>query len=1269
MPSMGNRILSFSQPQQVRILEWARKRVRFAPIALFVIALAVRLSIAVATRAYEAPAYGEVTCVAASIANHGTFSNPFNTYTGPTAHLAPVYPYFLALLLGGFHLAPFGPGFSWVVTLLGASGAALMWSLVPACGVRLGLDYRVGMLAGLLGAIYPFRHAVELHGQWEAWCAALAFMGLVIATFRRTDSQPDNQVLAWGALWGAGMLLQPALLPVFIAFVIIGSFRASRLAIAGRHATLALAGMALVIAPWTWRNYHELGGLTFVRDNFGLELSVSNNPRAVPNVQENLIKNTNSDHPDVNQQERRKLAKMGELSYNRMRLHAAVEWIAGNRSRFVELTAMRLIYFWVPQRRWLAVSVLEGLISVTALAGLCTMIWRHERVSWLFAAIWLTYPVVYYVLQADDRYRYPMEWCITLCAAYYVLNLMRIIGPRGEDIAKQEADISVAENSEASIGCEQREIRRPAPAEVTRGSIQMNRSTRSLRVMARKVLPLLQRSAQAGARLAILTTILIQLPCLGANSITVKNIGGDQQSGRPFTIFRVFMQGEIANYPHPGVNGTPLPVWQSNVQTRWPDGSVQGALISFPVDMAKGHLTVDFANDGNACSVGNQAACDGAAPSQSQILGFNSGNWGASIETANQGTNTQAASARTMVQNGDWRFWIKGPVVNIIIVEDRSPALKYDFGWHCTSGCASANARYGTKFFDYSQSSWTIDGANRSLHPVFVLTQFQGWPGVKVEYILENDWITNVQDQSYNLTLKSGQNLATSQFNRNGLVQIARSRWRKTFWDGQTPAAVNVDYNLTYLIASHAIPNYDTTKGVSGLAIDKEIQRWKASDQADIASARPSYGGTLYKGFPDTGGRPDIGLIPEWGVLYLFSMNPVLYQEVMGDAEAMGYAPNHYREAAPNRFFDDLHTTSAFGRTVSADARPAFVSRDNHFSSGADQATVVGGTSNNYWDSTDVAHQPDPMYLAYLLTGDWYLLEEIYFWAAYDLNAATPGDCVWCRHNDWAFINDSLGNTRGTAWTTRNLAHAAWVAPDGTPEKTYFLQKLNYNIAVREGIMNITDGKFARDPRWTWGRNGIALQRPDPLWWLGHNLGAPNSHVAPGKPCFVEAPWQQNYADVAFGHVEELGFSTITPLRQAAAKNLLHMILDPGYAPKDLLANYWLGTRGYAPDCDNAPPLASWTDVIDTIEPTELAAAKTRWAAGATDTTGGYPTIALAASSFLVGINDGNASGIDAWCYMKHHVANQSALSNNPMWAFVPRMTDRDHNNEHKECK
>ena len=44
---------------------------------------------------------------------------------------------------------------------------------------------------------------------------------------------------------------------------------------------------------------------------------------------------------------------------------------------------------------------------------------------------------------------------------------------------------------------------------------------------------------------------------------------------------------------------------------------------------------------------------------------------------------------------------------------------------------------------------------------------------------------------------------------------------------------------------------------------------------------------------------------------------------------------------------------------------------------------------NTPW-TLDRAHQPSLAYIPYLMTGDLYYLEEMHFWASYDLGAS---DC------------------------------------------------------------------------------------------------------------------------------------------------------------------------------------------------------------------------------------------------------------------------------------
>jgi hypothetical protein len=170
-----------------------------------------------------------------------------------------------------------------------------------------------------------------------------------------------------------------------------------------------------------------------------------------------------------------------------------------------------------------------------------------------------------------------------------------------------------------------------------------------------------------------------------SNSVTVTDTGGSSQANRPFTISRYFTAGEIAAYAQPRVNGVPAAAWQDDVKTRWPDGSLRHALISFNASLAaNGSITVDFVNNANACSLGSQSVCTAAALTQSQILNFNSGSWGARIQAnaAPQGsTATQAVSARNMLNAGKWSYWLAGPVVTQVIVEDASTARAYDFGW------------------------------------------------------------------------------------------------------------------------------------------------------------------------------------------------------------------------------------------------------------------------------------------------------------------------------------------------------------------------------------------------------------------------------------------------------------------------------------------------------------------------------------------------------------------------------------------------------------
>jgi len=80
------------------------------------------------------------------------------------------------------------------------------------------------------------------------------------------------------------------------------------------------------------------------------------------------------------------------------------------------------------------------------------------------------------------------------------------------------------------------------------------------------------------------------------NGITVTEASGSSQTDRPLTLSRVFAQGDIPNFAKARVGGLAVPT-QCDVKTRWPDGSVQHAIISFKATLpASGQVEVDFIN-------------------------------------------------------------------------------------------------------------------------------------------------------------------------------------------------------------------------------------------------------------------------------------------------------------------------------------------------------------------------------------------------------------------------------------------------------------------------------------------------------------------------------------------------------------------------------------------------------------------------------------------------------------------------------------------------
>lgn len=378
-------------------------------LLVFVVALGVRIFFLtlIPEDALRPSSDWELDAIAMSLVTEGQFANPYIEPTGPTAHLAPIPPFMLALIYKIFGITTLAGIAGWLVRMLFQSA---IWGMLPWIGERTGLGWKAGFTGGLAGALWP---------QWLAHGEALAsvLLGLlVVAIIRRWDSIPRPAAsLLFGAAFGVAWHAQPVFLVVLLGYLAFELWYRSDRARWG-SAGLVLLGALVVSIPWGIRNYRAFDAVFFVRSNFGLELRMGNHEGATANIDDPHF-NHWPPHPRTHREDAIKVREMGEVPYMRESGREAVAWIRTHPSEFARLTAARIRHFWlgalgdpVMALAFVTLAGLAALGVVRVLPGL-----PATRAAALLIPL-LTYPLVYYLVPWQHRYRFPIEWILFLLA-------------------------------------------------------------------------------------------------------------------------------------------------------------------------------------------------------------------------------------------------------------------------------------------------------------------------------------------------------------------------------------------------------------------------------------------------------------------------------------------------------------------------------------------------------------------------------------------------------------------------------------------------------------------------------------------------------------------------------------------------------------------------------------------------------------------------------------------------------------------------------------
>ena len=366
----------------------------------------------------------ESIALADSLATRGVYADPFAPLaTGPSAHVAPAYPFLVAALIKIFG-AGAGADFALGIVTKGVVGIQL--GLLPFLAEYMGLSWIAGALAGgtwLLTGVALLRWENDFAGLF---IVLLAFP--MYSSLRRRLSR--NEVFLSGVLWGILLLLTPVPVLALGAWLVC-------LRVVSRYDWRRLFWLAaiplIVISPWVVRNAVVFHELIFVRDNFGLEIGVSNSPCAAfsyaMDEMNGCFRNT---HPNESYDEALRIRQLGEAAYNHVRFQQGLGWIRNNPDRFLSLTTQRFVAFWFPnasgnplqqprlsRSEW--ITYLSTLLSVPGLM----LMWGRNRAAALLMMLWLvTFPLVYYLTQFAERYRRPILWITLLSGSYLLVELV-----------------------------------------------------------------------------------------------------------------------------------------------------------------------------------------------------------------------------------------------------------------------------------------------------------------------------------------------------------------------------------------------------------------------------------------------------------------------------------------------------------------------------------------------------------------------------------------------------------------------------------------------------------------------------------------------------------------------------------------------------------------------------------------------------------------------------------------------------------------------------
>jgi 4-amino-4-deoxy-L-arabinose transferase-like glycosyltransferase len=368
--------------------------------------------------------------IAYSIASGKGFSSPFQRDTGPTAWLAPVYPYLLAgifKLFGVYTLRSFFAALSLNILFSAATCVPIFYAGKRIAGLG------VACAAAWLWALFPNAIIIPFEWIWDTSLSALLVAILLWATLALAESRRLLDWSLYGLLWGLTLLTNPAvalLLPVFLAWAAYRTRGYTPASNSFLRPLFAAAIAVLCCVPWTVRNYIQFHKFIPLRSNFAFELYIGNN------------ENYDDQHrlrPGAITQDReiRRYLHMGETAFMEEEKTKALAFIAAHPRIESWLIAQRFVDFWTgtatplaafrqADSLWLRLILFcNDAAPLCAFLGIIVLLATKNAYALPVVSVPILFPLLYYATHTSLRYRHPIDPVVLLLAAIGVHGTWR----------------------------------------------------------------------------------------------------------------------------------------------------------------------------------------------------------------------------------------------------------------------------------------------------------------------------------------------------------------------------------------------------------------------------------------------------------------------------------------------------------------------------------------------------------------------------------------------------------------------------------------------------------------------------------------------------------------------------------------------------------------------------------------------------------------------------------------------------------------------------